>query len=69
MKQVAAAVGFNDGRALVTRRAANQELAGFWEFSGGKLEPVEDVQTRIARLLQSAPHHDRTRFRSFQVKT
>lgn len=52
MKQVAAAIVFDDGKVLVTRRAAGQKLAGFWEFPGGKLEPGEDVQTCIVRELQ-----------------
>lgn len=52
MKQVAAAIAFNDGKVLVTRRAAGQKLAGFWEFPGGKLEPGEDVQTCIVRELE-----------------
>lgn len=52
MKQVAAAIVFDDGKVLVTRRAAGQKLAGFWEFPGGKLEPGEDVQSCIVRELQ-----------------
>ncbi len=36
---------------LVTRRAAGQNLAGFWEFPGGKVEPGEDVQSCIVREL------------------
>ena len=52
LKQVAAAIAINEGRVLVTRRAAGQKLAGFWEFPGGKLEPGEDVQTCIVRELQ-----------------
>ncbi|MAM39663.1 MAG: 8-oxo-dGTP diphosphatase MutT [Erythrobacter sp.] len=52
MKQVAAAIAISEGKVLVTRRAAGQKLAGFWEFPGGKLEPGEDVQTCIVRELQ-----------------
>lgn len=52
MKEVVAAIAFNDGKVLVTRRAAGQKLAGFWEFPGGKLEPGEDVQTCIVRELE-----------------
>ena len=52
MKQVAAAIACHKGKVLVTRRAAGQKLAGFWEFPGGKLEPGEDVQTCIVRELE-----------------
>ncbi|TWJ09797.1 (deoxy)nucleoside triphosphate pyrophosphohydrolase [Altererythrobacter ishigakiensis] len=52
MKQVAAAIAISEGKVLVTRRAAGQKLAGFWEFPGGKLEPGEDVQMCIVRELQ-----------------
>lgn len=52
MKQVAAAIAISEGKVLVTRRAAGQKLAGYWEFPGGKLEPGEDVKTCIVRELQ-----------------
>ncbi|MEP0391678.1 MAG: (deoxy)nucleoside triphosphate pyrophosphohydrolase [Erythrobacter sp.] len=52
MKEVAAAIAISEGKVLVTRRAAGQKLAGYWEFPGGKLEPGEDVQTCIERELQ-----------------
>lgn len=52
MKEVAAAIAISDGKVLVTRRAAGQKLAGYWEFPGGKLEPGEDVQTCIVRELE-----------------
>lgn len=37
---------------LLTRRAAGQKLAGYWEFPGGKLEPGEDPQSCIERELE-----------------
>lgn len=52
VKPVAAAIAFNEGKVLVTRRAAGQKLAGLWEFPGGKLEQGEDVQTCIVRELR-----------------
>lgn len=52
MKKVAAAIALDDGKVLVTRRAAGQKLAGFWEFPGGKLEPGENIQTCIVRELE-----------------
>jgi 8-oxo-dGTP diphosphatase len=52
VKEVAAAIAISEGKVLVTRRAAGQKLAGYWEFPGGKLEPGEDVQTCIVREIQ-----------------
>jgi 8-oxo-dGTP diphosphatase len=51
VKQVAAAVVFHKGRVLVARRAPGQNLAGLWEFPGGKLEFGETPQSCIAREL------------------
>lgn len=44
---VAAAVTASDGRVLVAQRPPGKQLAGGWEFPGGKLEPGE---TRVAGL-------------------
>ncbi|NTZ42136.1 (deoxy)nucleoside triphosphate pyrophosphohydrolase [Altererythrobacter sp. SALINAS58] len=52
MRKVAAAIAMRGGKVLVTRRAAGQKLAGYWEFPGGKLEPGETVETCIVRELQ-----------------
>lgn len=52
MKQVAAAIAVENGKVLVTRRAAGQKLAGYWEFPGGKLEQGEDVASCIVRELR-----------------
>jgi 8-oxo-dGTP diphosphatase len=51
IKDVAAAIIVRDGQVLVARRAAGQNLAGYWEFPGGKLEPGETVQACIVREL------------------
>lgn len=50
-QQVAAAIIVKDRHVLVTRRAPDQKLAGFWEFPGGKLEQGETVQSCIEREL------------------
>lgn len=50
-KQVAAAVVVQNGLVLVTRRAPGQNLAGLWEFPGGKLEGGESPQQCIVREL------------------
>ncbi len=38
-------------RILIDRRLPNGELAEYWEFPGGKIEPDEDVVTCIKREL------------------
>lgn len=50
-KPVAAAIVMEAGRVLVTRRAPGQNVAGCWEFSGGKLEGDETPQHCIVREL------------------
>ena len=39
-------------RILIDRRLPEGELAGYWEFPGGKIEPDEDVVDCIKRELQ-----------------
>jgi 8-oxo-dGTP diphosphatase len=51
LKQVAAAIAFKGNEVLLTRRAAGQDLAGFWEFPGGKLETGETPAHCIVREL------------------
>lgn len=51
MIEVAAAVVRRGGRVLVARRARPAELAGLWEFPGGKLEPGESGEEALAREL------------------
>jgi 8-oxo-dGTP diphosphatase len=58
MKLVAAAIAFQDGRVLVTRRAPGEKLAGLWEFPGGKLEATETPQSCIVRELREELHID-----------
>ncbi|WP_447555660.1 (deoxy)nucleoside triphosphate pyrophosphohydrolase [Vreelandella sp. EE22] len=49
MKHVAAALAVTNGKILLTRRAPGQQLEGFWEFPGGKVETDETVQQCIER--------------------
>jgi 8-oxo-dGTP diphosphatase len=49
--QVIAAVIIKDGQCLITRRAPGQNLAGLWEFPGGKLEPGETAEDCLKREL------------------
>jgi mutator protein MutT len=39
-------------RILIDRRLPEGELAGYWEFPGGKIEPNEDAEACIKRELQ-----------------
>ncbi|WP_262378775.1 Nudix family hydrolase [Luteimonas viscosa] len=39
------------GRVLLARRTAGRELAGLWEFPGGKVEPGETPEAALAREL------------------
>jgi 8-oxo-dGTP diphosphatase len=39
-------------RLLAARRSSPPEVAGFWEFPGGKVEPDEDVYTALHRELR-----------------
>lgn len=39
------------GRILLARRGAGRELAGLWEFPGGKIEPGETAEAALAREL------------------
>jgi 8-oxo-dGTP diphosphatase len=40
------------GCVLLTRRLKGTDLAGYWEFPGGKVEGGESVQTALARELE-----------------
>ena len=48
---VAAVLRDARGRILLARRTAGRDLAGAWEFPGGKVEPGETPQQALAREL------------------
>lgn len=55
MEVVVVAVGVlidNDGRVLVSRRAADAHQGGLWEFPGGKVEVDESVSEALSRELR-----------------
>lgn len=49
--EVAAAVIVDQGRILAARRRVGLDLAGYWEFPGGKVEPGETRQQCLVREL------------------
>ncbi|GAA4222936.1 8-oxo-dGTP diphosphatase [Streptosporangium album] len=49
---VGAAVVDGGGRLLAAQRAEPPELAGGWEFPGGKVDPGEDDRTALIRECQ-----------------
>ena len=40
-----------DGRVLIAERPAGKDMAGLWEFPGGKLEPGERPEETLIREL------------------
>ena len=48
---VACALVDPDGRVLVTQRPEGKQLAGLWEFPGGKLDPGERPEAALIREL------------------
>lgn len=55
MKMVVVAVGVlidDEGRVLVSRRAADAHQGGLWEFPGGKVELNESVADALSRELR-----------------
>ena len=48
---VAVALIDPDGRVLVSERPAGKQLAGLWEFPGGKVEPGERPEATLIREL------------------
>ena len=41
-----------DGRVLIAQRPAGKQLAGLWEFPGGKIEPGETPEACLIRELE-----------------
>lgn len=48
---VAAALIDGEGRILLQQRLPGREMAGLWEFPGGKVEPGELPEAALAREL------------------
>lgn len=41
-----------DGRVLLAKRPANKDMAGLWEFPGGKVDPGERPEMTLIRELR-----------------
>ena len=53
MKRVAALMLHNANHEyLVARRSADQSMAGYWEFPGGKVEPNETIAECLIREIR-----------------
>jgi 8-oxo-dGTP diphosphatase len=48
---VACALVDPDGRVLIAQRPEGKQLAGLWEFPGGKMEPGETPEATLVREL------------------
>jgi 8-oxo-dGTP diphosphatase len=48
---VAAVITDARGRILLNRRSGDSDMAGLWEFPGGKREPGESSEQALAREL------------------
>ena len=49
---VAVALIDPDGRILIAQRPEGKQLAGLWEFPGGKIEPGESADAALKREIQ-----------------
>lgn len=49
---VACALVDADGRVLIAQRPEGKQLAGLWEFPGGKMEPGETPEEALVRELR-----------------
>jgi len=52
MKEVTAAIIMKDNKVLIAQRAPSENLAGKWEFPGGKTEPGETSQECLKREIR-----------------
>jgi ADP-ribose pyrophosphatase len=52
MKEVTAAVILRDDNVLIAQRAPGENLAGKWEFPGGKVEQGETLQECLKREIR-----------------
>ncbi len=60
MRNVTAAIIKKDSRVLLTRRGPRENLAGMWEFPGGKIEVGETPEECLKRELHEELDIDTT---------
>ena len=58
---VAAALIDADGRVLIAQRPKGKQLAGLWEFPGGKIDAGERPEDALIRELARGTRHRRSR--------
>ena len=52
MMKVTAAILVQDNRVFIARRKKGEQLSGFWEFPGGKVEDGETMQECLKREMR-----------------
>lgn len=58
--EVTGAVFVRDGRVFAAQRGPGKNMAGKWEFPGGKIEPGETPEQALTRELKEELHLDAT---------
>ncbi|EAZ80549.1 (deoxy)nucleoside triphosphate pyrophosphohydrolase [Algoriphagus machipongonensis] len=53
---VTCAIIIHNGKILITKRSDKMDLAGFWEFPGGKVEPDELAEECLKREILEELH-------------
>jgi 8-oxo-dGTP diphosphatase len=56
--EVTGAVFVRDGHVFAAKRGPGKNMAGKWEFPGGKIEPGESPEESLARELKEELHLD-----------
>lgn len=49
---VVCAILEHQGKVLVARRGPSMDMAGYWEFPGGKVEPNESAEVALVREIK-----------------
>lgn len=65
--QVVGAIIIKDHKLLAAQRASNRVLGGYWEFPGGKIEPLETPENAMSRELREEFGARATVFEKFSI--